>query len=144
MKHAGLALLLVVVATGAGCSPEPPEPIVIEITCDRFAADPGDQIIINRHVQAEVGTTITLRLCDNPSTGFLWEDAAISNTAVVVERFRESLDQNSTAAPGTPSLEQWTLEVIGEGECSISFSYDRPWDGGEKGARQFNLYVTVA
>ncbi len=143
MTRIGPVLLALLVIGAAGCAPEPPEPIVIEITCDRFAADPGDQIIINRHVQAEVGTTIILRLCDNPSTGFRWEDAGISDTTVVVESFRESLEPESTVAPGTPSLEQWTLDVVGEGECTISFSYDRPWDGGEKGARQFNLYITV-
>lgn len=137
-------LLAVAILTGSGCAPEPPEPLIIEMTCERFAADPDDQVIINRHVQVQNDTEIILRLCEIPGTGFQWQDAAISDRTVVVESLRESLPPDSDAAPGTPELEQWTFQAVGKGSSTIAFSYDRPWSGGEKGAWQFNLFVTVA
>ncbi len=144
MKRMGLVLLTLLVVGATGCSTTQPEPVVIEVTCERFASDPDEQTVINRHVQVQQGGEIILRLCEIPGTGFQWQDAEISDSTVVVERLRESLPPDSNAAPGSPEMEQWTFQAVGKGSCTIGFSYDRPWVGGEQGAWQFNLYVTVA
>lgn len=140
MKTA-LALGPLLLFAGA-CSPQPAEDVVVEIPCDRFSAEAGDQITITRTASVARGGHVVVRLCSNPSTGFSWEDAHISQPSVLTERSRTSLPPAVTM-PGAPGLEEWTFEATNKGECTVSFSYSRPWDGGEKGAWKFLLDVTV-
>jgi predicted secreted protein len=132
---------LILLATA--CSPQPPRDTVVEIPCEKFSAEAGDQVRITRNVSVKEGGHVVVRLCTNPSTGFAWEDADVSTPTVLVERSREFIPPGVTM-PGSAGLEQWTFEAIGDGVCTVALSYSRPWEGGEKGIWLFELEVTVA
>jgi inhibitor of cysteine peptidase len=136
-----LILLCTVVAlslclTGYGCSTEQP---AVEISCDDFTADNH----ISRDIEVSVGDSFTVTLCSNPTTGFEWGEAEISDQAVVKQTANEFVAPEDTGVVGAPGVEVWTFEALKKGNSTVSVSYDRPWEGGEKGAWTFTLDVTV-
>ena len=140
-KTRSLALAsLILLATA--CSPQPPRDAVVEIPCEQFSAEAGDQVRITRSVSVKDGGHVVVRLCTNPSTGFAWEDVDISTPAVLAERSREFIPPGVTM-PGSAGLEQWTFEAVGHGTCTVALGYSRPWEGGEKDIWLFELEVTV-
>jgi predicted secreted protein len=141
VRAASLVLLLLT-PIAAACTPTSPNSEIIEIPCDRFSAKAGDQVTLTRTTSVARGGHIVLRLCSNPSTGFSWEDASISHPSVLAQRSRTSIPPAVTM-PGAAGLEEWTFEATNKGGCTVTFSYSRPWDGGEKGAWRFQLDVTV-
>ena len=121
------------------CAPAGP----IEIDCDAFYQE-ADQA---RQVALRPGDEITVRLCSNPSTGFQWtEDAEISDPDVVTQQshaYQAPSEEGDPPAPGTPGAETWVFRAVTSGESVIRLEYDRPWEGGEKGAWTFELTVEV-
>ena len=118
--------------------------ISVEVSCDDFY----QQEHISREVQVAVGDSFTVALCSNPSTGFQWsETAQISDETVVRQTDHEFVAPQGSgcAAPaaGAPGQEIWTFEALGEGTCSVSMEYSRPWEGGESGVWTFNLTAVV-
>lgn len=131
-----------VVLFAAACAAQPARDVVVEIPCDAFSSQHGDQVKVIRDATVAKGRNIVLRLCANPSTGFAWEEAQLSTHTVLAERSREFIPPGVTM-PGGAGLEQWVFEAIDRGACSVVLSYSRPWDGGEKGVWLFELQVTV-
>lgn len=124
------------------CSAAAPRNEVVEIACGEFSASPGEQAKMTRDVTILKGATITLRLCANPSTGFEWEDAVISTASVLIQQSRQYIEPGVTM-PGSAGLEEWVFEAVGIGDCTVTLSYSRPWEGGEKGIWQFELQALV-
>ena len=114
----------------------------IEVSCDEFM----DQEDVSREILAACGETIEVTLCANPTTGFEWEEAEISDTGVLRESSRTFVGPGSDPPPppGSPGQEIWTFETMNQGSSTISIGYSRPWEGGEKGVWTFILDVTVA
>ncbi len=110
----------------------------VSVSCDDFQK----QAQITREVQVPAGSTFTVTLCSNPSTGFGWEEAKIADTAAVEQVSRES-KAGQSSAPGSPGSEAWTLKALKKGTTQISFAYSRPWEGGEKGVWTLQLDVEV-
>ena len=98
-----------------------------------------------REINIAVGEEFSMTLCSNPTTGFQWsEEAEISAPGVV-----EQLDHvfigpaDDPSPPGTPGSEVWTFRALSQGDCTISFAYSRPWEGGEKSEWTFVLSVAA-
>ena len=91
------------------------------------------------------GSSIKVTLCSNPTTGFQWEEAQISDGAVLKQVDRQFISPESEPPPppGTPGQDVWTFETIQKGSSTVSIRYSRPWEGGEKGEWTFTLVVTV-
>jgi inhibitor of cysteine peptidase len=100
---------------------------------------------IGRDVDVPVGTAFKVILCSNPTTGFQWEEAKISDPTVLAELSHQFLSRESKPPPppGTPGQDVWTFKALKEGESTISVDYSRPWEGGEKGEWTFVLNVLV-
>jgi len=136
-----LALAVILLSLTA-CAPRP-RVEVVELQCERFSGKPGEQVVLIQTVSLNRGDSVVVRLCSNPSTGFAWEEAAVSAPTILVERAREFIEPGQTM-PGSAGLEQWTFEAIGTGEYTVTLDYSRPWEGGEKGVWRFELEVRVA
>jgi len=120
-------------------TPPAPEPVSVTVTCDQFSQNAH----IVQDVTALPGAVITLTLCSNPSTGFSWgEQAQISNKEVLKQTSHKTVP-STTSMPGAPATQVWTFEALKAGSSSASFSYSRPWEGGEKNVETFVLNVTV-
>jgi inhibitor of cysteine peptidase len=129
---AALSLLLF------GCSGTPKE-AVVEVSCDDFS---GNQHI-TREVQVPVNGTIELSLCSNPTTGFEWEAAKISNKRVLKEADHKFIEPESEGVVGAAGKDVWTFQALERGTATVTVAYSRPWEGGEKGEWTFELNVTV-
>jgi len=102
---------------------------------------------ISQEVEVAVDGSLTVTLCSNPSTGFEWESARISNQTVLqqVDHKFEAPEYTGDGPPppGSPGKEVWTFKALKEGKSTISMEYSRPWEGGEKAAWTFVLTVVV-
>lgn len=145
-----ILVALLVAATLAGCGARAEGGnqsqkivTVIGVSCEEFQEP--DRQHATRTVETTVGAEITLSLCSNPSTGFRWEEAVVSDETVV-----EPVD-HQVLAPGsaTPSVagaagqEVWTFKALKPGESIVKTQYSRPWQGGEKGVWTFTLTVVI-
>ena len=139
-----LSLICAVVATSlllVACSPAPKE-ASIEISCDDFMGVNH----ISQEVEVSADGTLTVTLCSNPTTGFLWsESAQISDPTVLQQTGHQLVVAGSEPPPppGTPGQEVWTFKTLKKGTSTVSMEYSRPWEGGEKGAWTFILTVVV-
>jgi len=136
-----MAGLMVILAVSlVACSPAS-EKISVDISCDDFTAS---KHVINEF-ELPVGGEIVVTLCSNPTTGFEWEPAVISDEAVLKQVSHEYIGPESDPPPplGTPGQEVWTFETLKAGTTEVSMQYSRPWEGGEKGEWTYNFTVTV-
>jgi inhibitor of cysteine peptidase len=149
MKKSRIALLIVgsiLVISFLACAPAAtpptppaPEPVSVTVTCDQFSQNAH----IVQNVTAAPGALITVTLCSNPSTGFSWgEQAQISDKEVLKQTSHKTVAA-TTSMPGAPGSQVWTFQALKAGAASASFSYSRPWEGGEKNVETFVLNVTV-
>jgi inhibitor of cysteine peptidase len=140
------AKLILVCAVGVlsfflfACAPAAKQASV-EVSCDDFS-----QPHISKQVEVATGGTVTVTLCSNPTTGFIWsETAQISDQGVLQQTDHKLVTPESETPPlvGAPGQEVWTFKALKKGTSTVSMEYSRPWEGGEKGVWTFNLTVTV-
>ncbi|HOG47067.1 MAG TPA: protease inhibitor I42 family protein [Anaerolineae bacterium] len=127
-----LAALLVV----AGCTAAASGNAAVTISCDEFQKEAH----LSREVGVPVGSTLTVDLCSNPSTGYAWEEPKVANEAVMQQTGHE-VKPAQGGAIGAPGSEQWTFKAGEKGTSTVSFAYSRPWEGGEKGTWTLELTV---
>ena len=117
--------------------------VSVDVSCDDFYK----QAAISKEVAVAVGDSFTVTLCSNPTTGFEWESAQISDQTVLKQVDHEFVPPEDLGdrppPPGSPGEEVWTFKALKEGTSTISMEYSRPWEGGEKGAWKFDLTATV-
>ena len=119
-----------------------PELIGVEVACDEFM----ELQHISKEVKVPVEGALTLILCSNPSTGFEWESAEISDTTVLKQAHHEYVgpeEEQTPPAPGTAGQEIWNFMALETGDSTISLAYSQPWDDGLKDDWTFELKVTV-
>ena len=133
----------ILVLSLTACSPAPCDEATVKVDCEEFQAPAQDPAVIEREITVSKGAVVEFWLCSNPSTGFEWEEAELSDDSVLKETFHEFVAPDSTM-PGSAGQEHWTFEATGSGDCTVSLRYSRPWEGGEKGVWEFTLDVTVS
>jgi len=125
-------LLLLVVVSLAACGEEADgaEPAVYT------EADDG------RSVQATVGDVITVRLSENPSTGYSWEPTYSAGLEPGEDAFvAPSASPELVGAAGTRSFR---FEVSAMGKQTFAAVYERPWEAGTaEPAEEFTLTIEV-
>ncbi len=131
---------------GAACgstSSQEPTQVAIEVSCDDFPK-PGQQHL-TKEADLAVGQSLTLTLCSNPSTGFQWENPAISDPAIVQQVSHGFVGPESATPPvvGATGKDVRVFKGLKPGQSAVSLSYSRPWAGGEKGVWTYTLTVNV-
>lgn len=111
----------------------------VEVSCDDFS-----QEHISKQVEVAAGGTVTVTLCSNSTTGFIWsETAQISDQSVLQQTDHKFVSPEAEGLVGAAGKEVWTFKALKKGTSTVSMEYSRPWEGGEKGVWTFNLMVTV-
>ena len=117
--------------------------VSVEVSCDDFYK----QQHIGKEVNVAAGDSFTVTLCSNPTTGFQWESARISDQTVLEQvdhKFMPPADLGDRPPPpGSPGKEVWTFQALEKGTSTVSVEYSRPWEGGEKGEWTFTLTVVA-
>ena len=129
-----LLLPLLMVGCGGGGGAK-----TIEITLDEFMA----QNDVVKSVEISHPGSLTVKLGSNPTTGYGWEEANISNTAVVTQASREFVGPENTGMVGAGGTDVWVFDSKNVGNATIKFNYSRPWEGGEKGTFTLTINLTV-
>ncbi|MFC2059385.1 protease inhibitor I42 family protein, partial [Chloroflexota bacterium] len=108
-------------------------------------AESADASYSGKEVEVTAGSSFTVTLDSNATTGFQWELVDITDDTVL-----ELSDQTyATPQPTDPPMvgaggkEVWTFKALSEGECTITMEYSQPWEGGTKAAETFTLTMFV-
>jgi inhibitor of cysteine peptidase len=134
-----LFVLLIPTFWIAACAPSSGTTSV-NVACNDFNGQPD----ISKQLTVAAGSTFTVTLCSNPTTGFQWsESARIGDTSVIEQMSHEFVSPSNTEAVGVPGSEVWTFKALKKGTTTIHMDYSRPWEGGEKGTWTFDLTATV-
>jgi inhibitor of cysteine peptidase len=111
----------------------------INLSCDDFSANNN----ITKSISVSAGSTFTVTLCSNATTGYQWsENASIGDTSVVEQTGQQFVEPSSDMA-GAAGKQVWTFKALKSGTTTISMDYSRDWEGGEKGTWTFKLNATV-
>jgi inhibitor of cysteine peptidase len=121
-----------------GCAVAPGQASV-NLTCGDFAS----QNHIIRQLSVKAGDSFTVTLGSNPTTGFQWESAIISDPGVLTETSHQFVGPEDENLVGAAGRDVWTFRALKKGTSTISIAYSRPWEGGEKGVWTFTAVVTV-
>jgi inhibitor of cysteine peptidase len=135
----GIIVTLAALATVMfGCTLAPGQASV-NLSCDDFAS----QNQITKELSVKAGDSFTVTLCSNPTTGFQWESAVISDQSVLTETNHQFVGPEDENLVGAGGEDVWTFQALKKGTSTISIAYSRPWEGGEKGVWTFTAVVTV-
>ncbi|OGO19052.1 MAG: hypothetical protein A2Z15_06905 [Chloroflexi bacterium RBG_16_50_11] len=104
---------------------------------DEFMAENN----INQAIELIRPGSLIVRLGSNPTTGYEWGEAEISNSAIVAQTSRDFVGPEDTGLAGAGGIDVWVFDSKAVGTTTISFSYGRPWEGGEQDV--FTLTVVV-
>jgi len=122
---------------------ETTEQALVNVSCDDFFSARQ----ISKEVEVNIGDSFEVTLCSNPSTGFQWEEAQISDQTVVEQADHRLIspkaEDDKPPAPGTPGQETWTFKALKVGESTIYIEYSQSWEGGMKAEWAFELTVVV-
>ena len=78
------------------------------------------------------GKLLSLTFETNPTTGYDWE-YVFSNGEAEIALDREDYQMNENLdAVGAPSKRVYYFRATKEGKKTLTFTYGRPWEGGEK------------
>ncbi len=128
---AGAAVVALVGLTACGASDAGPAEHAVYTDADN-----------GRTVTAAVGDSITVRLSENPSTGYAWK--------ATYSEGLEPLDDESVTPSSSPDVvgaagvRVLTVEVAANGSQSIEAVYERPWEAGmTEPAQVFSLTIEV-
>lgn len=103
-----------------------------------------DKSCDGKEVVVSPGTTVTVTLESNGTTGFHWVLNGISDNTVL-QKVNDSYkgDFSLSGKVGVGGVEVWKFKALKEGTSTISMAYSQAWDKGTKGIEQFNLSVVV-
>ncbi len=105
------------------------------------AQSPAGPSVACSPVIARAGSTFTISLPANRTTGYSWALEDPLNSAVVAYRSKHYVASTS-ATMGAPGLEMWTFAAVAHGKAIVSLKYARPWEKIAPPAKEA-LYVIV-
>lgn len=133
-------------AACAGAGGDRGATVEVRADCEELRA----QKTIQRRAALDVGQSLVVSLCSNPTTGHRWtEQAVISEPSVL-----RQAEQRFVAPPappsggptraGAPGRHEWTFEPLAQGSTHVRFAYRQPWMKEQGPAWSVDLEVRVA
>lgn len=129
-----VGLMVVLVLSLLACSSVPQRLVIIASVDDSYAGE---------EFEIATGGSLVLHVESNPTTGFRWELAGISDETVLKQDGEPEFVPPEETIPGAGGKEIWTFKALKEGTATVYLEYSRPWEGGEKAEWTYTLTVTV-
>jgi predicted secreted protein len=92
-------------------------------------------------VQLSAGQEMEVVLDGNPTTGFLWETAAVDTS--VLRQLGEPDFRPDTELLGSGGKFTFRFEAVASGQTLLQLVYHRPWETGVPPEKTFEVTVTV-
>ncbi len=96
--------------------------------------DNGKTITVNK------GETFTVKLDENPTTGYSWNMTVDNGLQVVSDRYVPSEPQ----LMGSGGYHEWTIKAVDNGTYKVKGVYRRPWEPITGSEQRYTLTVKVA
>ena len=77
--------------------------------------------------------TLAVSLKSNPTTGFSWECSIEDGSIAKIASDTYKQDSAPKDMVGVGGLQTFVIKCVKEGTTDITFTYRRPWKGGETG-----------
>ncbi len=90
----------------------------------------------------DLSRTITLRLPENPSAGYVWDLTATSGLKVTNDTFYPSDTSGSLVGAGGTRV--WTITAMSPGKQKIQAIYKHPWEPVTGQENTFSMTVIVS
>jgi inhibitor of cysteine peptidase len=123
-----LTVLAVIMALGLIACNTTGKEISLDLTYDDFVKQKSQ----SENVTVTIRDVMKITLPSNPSTGFKWELAGISDQAILVKDGESEYVLPESNAIGAYGQEIWTFKLLKRGSSIISLVYSQPWAGGTK------------
>lgn len=143
-----LGILCIIAVACAGCTgPGPlnqatstPAPSPVE------TAIPVGNIVVDEQqngatTSMDLNRTITLRLKENPSAGYVWDLTVTQGLKVTDDTFYPS--DTSGSMVGAGGTREWTITTLQPGEQKVKAIYKHPWEPASGKETMFNLTIMV-
>ena len=89
----------------------------------------------------DLNRTITLRLKENPSAGYVWDLAVTQGLKVTNDTFYPS--DSSGSLVGAGGTREWTIMTLQPGEQKLKAIYKHPWEPVSGKETMFNMTIMV-
>ncbi|MBT4524234.1 MAG: protease inhibitor I42 family protein [Phycisphaerae bacterium] len=117
-------------------------------SCSTFSKDgtevitrPFSDVDSERKIVLSVGRTFEIVLPSNPTTGYSWT-LLIENPKIISnESHAYTPDAGGRVGVGGNTI--WNLKARKEGETSLTFSYQRPWEENTQPTKVVSFTVSV-
>ena len=130
-------LVIVTLLSFSGCGSNPQIPF--ELSCDQFYEEQHHSWDVN----ADVGSSIVVTLCSNPTTGFQWTESPKNSDSSVLRQKEHEYISPDTNLTGAAGKQTWSFEALKKGTTTILFEYSQSWEGGEKSFWTLTANVVV-
>ncbi len=107
-------------------------------------ADTATSIEIENGIISYTPNLLTVSLDSNPTTGYTWK-ASVEGDAVKLSHENFSSAENSNEEPiaGEGGVQSFEFTPTNAGISTLTFTYQREWEGAEKDATTLSINVTV-
>jgi inhibitor of cysteine peptidase len=89
-------------------------------------------------VTANAGSTLTIRLAENPSTGFAWNESCSQGLTIINSNYIQGANM-----PGAPGTHEWTIKAGEKGLQQFTAIYKRSWEPLTGNENSFVLNINV-
>ncbi len=152
MKHTifvYLGIICIIAVACAGCTgPGPVNPPASTPTpSPAGTAIPVGNIVVDEQqngatTSLDLNRTITLRLKENPSAGYVWDLTVTPGLQVTNDIFYPS--DTSGSLVGAGGTREWTITTLQPGEQKVKAIYKHPWEPVTGKEIMFNMAIMVA
>lgn len=97
------------------------------------AGDNGKTVTVND------GSTISINLSENPSTGYAWNVSSTSGLTIINDKYTQG-----ASMPGASGTHEWTIKATGKGQQQFTAIYKRPWESLTGNESTFTITINVA
>lgn len=92
------------------------------------------------------GSTFTISMVSNPTTGYSWDLAEKLDSKVLAESEPGKFlapPQSGEPMAGAPGRQVWSYKAVGPGKAILTYNYFRPWEKGVAPIRTQKFEVTA-
>jgi inhibitor of cysteine peptidase len=92
-------------------------------------------------VDVHVGDTVSIRLMENPATGYRWNVDPLDDSVVAIDN--SEFADSPGGGIGGGGVRTFTLSVRGPGVARVSIKNRRPWQGDAPPIGQFDVTLNI-